>query len=233
MREFAERLKVNRLIHNIVKLPRRTYETIRWRVDPVHRLQMKANRSIRARFASERIEQLEQIPGNTSARECRLLAYLGMQSPEGGCYVEIGALFGKSTAWLVEAAACCSVPRAVVSIDSHLGGTWEGFSQSVEGFSLTDRGLEIRRGLSHDIAQGWTEPISFLWIDGSHHYEDVVNDIDDYVPHVIPGGWIVFDDAASELFPGVVQAIGERMHGRAGIELVGTIKNFALFRRAA
>lgn len=76
----------------------------------------------------------------------------------------------------------------------------------------------------------WNEPIAFLWTDGSHNSRD---DIDDFVPHVVAGGWIVLDDAASQSFPDVTRAISERMHGRTGIERVGMIQNFAVFRCAA
>ena len=227
------KLSLSRLIRNIVRLPRRIFDTIRWRVDPVYRLQLAANRTINRTFDRELIKQLEQIPGNSSPRECRLLAYLSMQSPENGQYVEIGALFGKSTAWLVEAAQSAPGDRSVISIDPHLGGTWDGFSETVKAFSLAERGLDIRRDFSHDVGGDWNEPIAFLWIDGSHDYRDVLNDIEDFVPHVVAGGWIVFDDAASQSYPDVTRAISERMHGRTGIEKVGIIKNFAVFRSAA
>lgn len=36
--------------------------------------------------------------------------------------------------------------------------------------------------------------IAILHIDGNHRYEDVMLDIDNWVPNVMPGGWILLDD---------------------------------------
>ena len=36
--------------------------------------------------------------------------------------------------------------------------------------------------------------IGLLHIDGNHEYDHVVADVRDWVPHVKPGGWIIFDD---------------------------------------
>ncbi len=75
MPRSRNKLSPARLIRNIVRLPRRIFDTIRWRVDPVYRLQLAANRTIDRKFDRDLIKQLEQIPGNSSPRECRLLAY--------------------------------------------------------------------------------------------------------------------------------------------------------------
>jgi hypothetical protein len=81
------------------------------------------------------------------------------------------------------------------------------------------------------VGQGWNRPIAYLWIDGSHQYPDVVQDIDLFVPHVMPGGYIVFDDAHGGNFPGVEQAIRERMKPRADVVHIGTVKHFEVFRK--
>jgi SAM-dependent methyltransferase len=59
----------------------------------------------------------------------------------------------------------------------------------------------------------------------------VRQDIDDFVPHVVPGGWIVFDDAAGGKFPGVERAIAERMTCRDGFRHVATIRHLDVFQR--
>jgi predicted O-methyltransferase YrrM len=167
----------------------------------------------------------------SSARECRLLAYLAAQTPPGGDVVEIGAWMGKSTAWLVEGAQKNPAQPGIVSIDPHLRNTWETFRRTVEEFALEQRGLQVRRAMSHDAAAGWTRPISLLWVDGCHEYDAVRQDIDDFVPHVIAGGWVVFDDAACGVFPGVEQAIAERMLVRRDFKRVATIRHLMVFQR--
>lgn len=156
--------------------------------------------------------------------------------------VEIGAFKGKSTAWLVEAAQLCEPQRTVISIDPHMGddwhpsATWADFQATCRQFSLRERGLEVLRAKSHDVGVDWRRPISMLWIDGSHHYPDVCNDIRDFVPHVVPNAWIVFDDASpghKEGWPGVWQAIQEHMLTRSDVQFMGFLRHLALFRKTA
>src|SRR5206468_3092487 len=48
---------------------------------------------------------------------------------------------------------------------------------------------------SEDASKAWSgQPIRLLFIDGLHSYEGVSFDIRDWVPRVMPGGVIVFDD---------------------------------------
>ncbi|MEZ6047157.1 MAG: class I SAM-dependent methyltransferase [Planctomycetaceae bacterium] len=140
---------------------------------------------------------------------------------------------GKVTAWLVEAAERAKGKAKVISIDPHIFGTWEEYQGTVQKFELENRGLKIHKEFSHDLGQKWEEPISMLLVDGSHEYEDVVADIEDFVPHVLPSGYVVFDDARGEVYPGVARAINERMRNRNEFEEVGMIKNFAVFRKKA
>ncbi len=52
---------------------------------------------------------------------------------------------------------------------------------------------------SHDAARTWDRPIDFLLIDGDHREEAVEQDWNDWTPHVIENGVVVFHDA--RLFP--------------------------------
>lgn len=145
--------------------------------------------------------------------------------------MEIGAYKGKSAAWLIEATETRADHPPVVSIDPHAQyDTWDEFSATVAEFKLEKRGLEICRAQSHEVGVKWDRPISLLWIDGSHEYEDVVNDIEDFVPHVVPGGWVVFDDAASDDF-GIDPALESSMFNREEFKFLGYLKHFAIFQR--
>jgi predicted O-methyltransferase YrrM len=213
---------------------------VRQRLDPVYRWDRKALRDVPRLFGPGRCDELAAIPGTSSAREGMLLAHLARQSPPGGVFVEIGAFKGKTTAWLVEAAEHHASRPTVVSIDPHQGmghwhprSTWEEFQQTVQRFQLQARGLEVLRAKSSDVAPTWRRPISFLWIDGSHEYEDVAGDINGFVPHVLPGGWVVFDDAADAEFPGVPRAIQEQMLPRDDFAYLGLLRHFAIFRRSS
>lgn len=222
---------MNKLARNLIRIPTRAIRSIHRRRSPAYGLQKKADREIQVAIPQARLEQLSRIPGTSSTRECRLLAHLAMVAPGGGCLVEIGAFKGKSTAWIVEGASLRNQITTLVSIDPHQRDTWNTFCDTVLQFQLERRGLEVRRAMSHVVGAQWNRPISMLWIDGSHEYEDVIRDIEDFVPHVIPGGWIVFDDADGEQFPGVARAIAERMALRPGFESFGLLKHFAIYRR--
>jgi predicted O-methyltransferase YrrM len=222
---------MSRWLQNLVRIPSRVRSSLRRRRDPAYRLQLKADREVALRIPAARRRMLETIAGNSSNRENRLLAHLAMQAPRGGCIVEIGALFGKSTAWLVEAAHLRAEPLKVVSIDPHLCGTWNAYCETVSRFRLAERGLEVRREESHAAARAWSRPIALLWIDGSHEYADVLNDIDDFTPHVMLGARIVFDDASGKVYSGVARAIDEKMHANPEFAFLGMIKNFAIFER--
>ena len=50
-------------------------------------------------------------------------------------------------------------------------------------------------------------PLDVLFIDGSHEYKDVLNDLQTWGPQVRPGGLILCHDADSASFPGVRTAI--------------------------
>jgi predicted O-methyltransferase YrrM len=227
---------LQRVRRNLARLPLRTWHTLRRRLQPVYGLERQADRIVPRLIGQERLQELSTIPGTSSSREGRLLAFLALQSPAGGVFVEIGAFKGRSTAWLVEAAQRHAARPVVVSIDPHVGddwhpaATWADFSETVRRFALDRRGLEVHRAKSCDVAATWVRPIALLWIDGSHHYEDVRDDIQGFVPHVCPGGYVVFDDASDPDWPGVWQAIGEQMLPRTDFEYLGLLRHFAVFR---
>lgn len=224
---------MRRILNNLIRLPLRTWRGLwRWS-NPAYRLQMQADRLVPTWFTPEYLRRLQAIPGFTSKRELNLLAYLAAIAPSGGSIVEIGAYKGRSTAWLVEAALRRRDRPRVVSIDPHLRDTCDDYQRVLEEFGLPNRGLTAHRALSSDVGKAWTRPISFLWVDGSHEYEDVLEDIRLFTPHVLGGGWVVFDDAHGGHFPGVEQALKERMFGQPGFDHVGTLKHFEIFRKKA
>ena len=59
------------------------------------------------------------------------------------------------------------------------------------------KNIKVFIGKSHEWALKWKMPIDLLFIDGDHQYESVKQDIEDWLPHVIFGGSIIFDDYSS------------------------------------
>ncbi len=219
---------LQRLARNLVRLPRRTAESIAKRLTPAYRIQRRADRFVHRELDEDRLDALCAVPGNTSYRQCRLLFYLATTSLAEGVICEIGAFKGKSTAWLAEAARRSR--RTLVSIDPHVDDTWDTFQRTVRQFDI-ESVAEIHKACSHELGKDWDRPIAFLWVDGDHRYEGVRQDIIDFTPHVAPGGIVVFDDVNEQDFPGVVQALAETIDRDASFTALGCIKTFGLFQR--
>lgn len=66
-----------------------------------------------------------------------------------------------------------------------------------------DKDYIIVKGLSTDPliiqAAGYLVPIHILYIDGGHDYETVYSDLKHYTPLVVPGGFLIVDDACNEM----------------------------------
>lgn len=143
--------------------------------------------------------QIQAIEGLISEAEAERLYKLARNC--GGTIVEIGSWKGKST-------VCVALGSKgkVLAIDPHQG-TYDDFTglYSSEGTELVFRENIKRAGVddiviplvmkSEEAAKGWTEPISLLWIDGAHDYENVKLDFTLWEPHLIPEGTICFHDA--------------------------------------
>jgi hypothetical protein len=127
--------------------------------------------------------------------------------------VEIGSFKGRSTCCL--AFGCRTSKKRVFAVDSFDGNLWESqyrtffqeFEQNIERCGLSSY-VEPVKGSSTDVAKNWNQPIHFLFIDGSHRYEDVLADFAGFLPHVLPGGIIAFHDVC-ESKPGVWKAWNE------------------------
>ena len=95
----------------------------------------------------------------------------------------------------------CASPRGkVFTIDnySYDGAEKATIEEVQENLKKTrKRNVQIIVETSHNASKNWNSPIDFLFIDGDHSYEAVKQDIEDWLPHVVQGGSIVFDDYES------------------------------------
>ncbi|MBN8626047.1 MAG: class I SAM-dependent methyltransferase [Planctomycetes bacterium] len=223
--------RVGRVLHNLAKFPARTTDSIgRW-FAPQYRLEREALGEVETLLAPERRFQLESIEGMSSRKECVLLFSLALRAPQAGTIVEIGAWKGKSAAWLTEGSTLRNEPLPLVSIDPHGFGSWDAYQAVVREFELEQRGLTVMRTGSAEAGKYWKRPISLLWIDGDHDYEPVLADIDLFTPHVLPGAYVVFDDATTGDCPGVEQAIAERMLTNPTFQHIGPIRHLEVFQK--
>ncbi len=129
--------------------------------------------------------------------------------PVRGDVVELGSWVGLTTCYL---ATACRVHGSgqVHAVDTFEGTkeggttypslkqfgntTLEAFHAQIERAGVDDL-VDTRIGFTSDVAKTYDgQPIRMLLIDADHSYEGVRCDYRDWLPHVAPGGLIVFHD---------------------------------------
>ncbi|MXZ77973.1 MAG: class I SAM-dependent methyltransferase [Acidimicrobiia bacterium] len=135
---------------------------------------------------------------------------LGVDGP----LLEVGSYCGKSSVYLGDAAQAQG--RVLFALDHHRGSEenqpgWEwhepdlvdpdvGLIDTLPHFRRTihQAGLEgsvvALVGDSVAIAQNWSTPLAFLFIDGGHGTEPAHADYENWVPHVAIGGCLAIHD---------------------------------------
>jgi predicted O-methyltransferase YrrM len=155
------------------------------------------------------------VPGWTGLLEGRSLYALAHHGPGHGAIVEIGSAWGRSTICLARGSKSAGRER-VHAVDPDLTLPDPGLRPEA-GWQ---KGLGVAQGTGSRVpwllsnlqrfgVDDWVEPIvstsasastlpiggvRLLFIDGSHTYEAVKGDIDAWLPRVVPGGVVVFDD---------------------------------------
>lgn len=72
----------------------------------------------------------------------------------------------------------------------------EFFWDNLEGYGadLSNRVAALLTGNSQTFGPKWATPIDVLLIDGDHSYAGASTDIQNFSPHVVPGGLLLVDD---------------------------------------
>jgi len=128
--------------------------------------------------------------------------------------IEIGCFLGKSTHFFAKRGC------HVLSIDTFEGAKdlnrckeviprlpnlFEQFKFNMQALGLTDR-VSWFKGTSADAHKIFKHSADLVYIDGSHEYEDVINDINLWMPRATK---IICGDDYSGNHPGVTQAVDE------------------------
>jgi predicted O-methyltransferase YrrM len=128
--------------------------------------------------------------------------------------VEVGSWKGRSTITL-GLAALERGDTEVIAIDPHLGdnGEWDEGTETMEELQANlDRAavqgvVRTIRAFAHDARPQVDDgSVGVCFLDGSHRYEDVAVDIEDWVPTLVDGATIAFNDSSK---PGVHRALRE------------------------
>lgn len=148
-------------------------------------------------------------------------------------FVEIGVAFGRSLAYLAHAANVRVTKRPKIYGVDPLIDDWDGdrptwganhatWARSMGGpYNALVGGMRehcpdlleavnILRCRSTQAARMFDDgSVCFVFVDGSHHYEDVAADLAAWEPKLRPGGIFAGHDH-TESFPGVLRAVRER-----------------------
>ncbi len=162
--------------------------------------------------------------------------------PDGAVILEIGSFKGRSTCCL--AFACVGTQKHVYLIDTFCGNETDFVESELTGQVMAEGFFEEWRsnvetcglsayvtpliGFSRAFYSNWSRPIHFLVIDGSHQYEDILADFDNFFPHVVPGGLVALHDVTPE-WEGPYRVWME--HVRLKLESVGFCSTFAYGRK--
>ncbi len=189
------------------------------------------------------------VPGWTGVLEGRLLFALAHHGPGDGAILEIGSAWGRSTVCLARGSKAASRER-VYAVDSHLmkptPDPWRrpgyrracaarrrpssatprrcpGFSTTY-GVSAVEDWVVPIVSASESVSNGEIQDIRLLFVDGSHTYEAVKGDVERWVPHVVPGGVLVFDDYfGTKSTWGVTEAVDELLSSGKVRPVLGTV----------
>ena len=144
----------------------------------------------------ERLKEVSKgIPGWLADNE-GIFLYNAAKNCTKGEIVEIGSWKGKSTVWLAEGSKAGKKLK-VHAIDPHKGydskPTLKDFTENIESAKVDDIVVPIVK-TSEEAAKSFRKPVEFIFIDGSHEYDDVKKDFELWFPKVMSGGIMAFHD---------------------------------------
>ncbi len=158
--------------------------------------------------------QLNAIKGFLDAREGKHLYKLATDACRMGPCLEVGSYCGKSSVYI--GTGCKKNKGILFSIDHHAGSeeqqpgeeyfdpdlydsqagrvdTFGMFRETIRAAGLEDTVVPVVCK-SEVAARFWSTPLSLIFIDGGHSFNDVYIDYNSWARHVLPGGYFVFHD---------------------------------------
>jgi len=160
------------------------------------------------------LDAVKDIEGLLVPGQEKTLMVIASKLKEGSTVVEIGSFKGKSTACIALGSPPSTKIYAIDTFEGNkkdflegvqfVGGSFfEEFKQYLTKVNVWEK-IRPKIGLSKTIGKKWDKKIDFLFIDGSHLYEDVKADFQTFFPWVKEGGIVAFHDVSSG-FPGVLK----------------------------
>ena len=173
---------------------------------------------------------LTQVDGYLLPHEAVFLYWLARLGPGEGDIVEIGSLRGRSTLCLAAGASLRPETR-VFTVDPHVYGTHEELLENLEHFDALDI-VEPICAPSTTAAESWTAGLRVLFVDGDHREAAVDADLDAWLPHLMPGGFLLLHDSAGpSAFPGPAAVVKRRVTPGSEFDRIDTLGSVTWARR--
>ncbi|MGD1096427.1 MAG: class I SAM-dependent methyltransferase [Bryobacteraceae bacterium] len=167
---------------------------------------------------------IDPIEGWLFEDEAELLmrtAALGLRAGSGSAaLIEVGSYCGRSTCAIAGVVRALKPAAKLYAIDPHQGHvgaqdrevevkkpTIERLEKNLQRAGLEDQVIVIQ---AHSWEVAWNKPVSFLFIDGLHDYDNVARDFRQFEPWLMRGGFAAFHDYGG-YFPGVTTFVDELM----------------------
>jgi MMP 1-O-methyltransferase len=162
--------------------------------------------------------EAQKVAGHLVENEARFLGLLAACVPVKGSIVEIGSFRGRSTVMLAKIAAHYGL-GPIVTIDPHNSSilldhqtetdasSYPSFLNAINAAGISTY-VKAHVAYSTEIAKTFNDPIRLLWIDGDHSYEGAKNDLNGFLPHLVPYGVVAYHDALNA-FPGPIRVFVE------------------------
>jgi len=185
--------------------------------------------------------------------EGRCLYKIALEASQSGPCLEIGSYCGKSTIYI--GTACKTNKGILFSIDHHRGSeeqqpgqpyfdpalfdpeigrmdTFREFRKTIERAGLEDTVVAIVSP-SELAARQWATPVSMVFIDGGHTAEAALADYACWVPHVMPGGYLLIHDIFEDPAEGgqAPREIYHRACSSGQFDPLSMIKTLGVLRR--
>ena len=156
----------------------------------------------------------EKVKGFLAADEGRALYDIALQAAVLGPCLEIGSFCGKSAVYI--GSACREKGVTLFTIDHHRGSEeqqpgqlyfdpdiYDEKSGEINSLPLLRNTLRTA-GLEDTVipmitgsgvaVRNWATPLGMVFIDGGHSYESALSDYQNWSPHLVNGGFLVFHD---------------------------------------
>ena len=169
------------------------------------------------------LEKAKNIEGWLTPNEMKLLYDFVTKSNTNGALVEIGSWAGKSMTIIVTACKEVGNNSEIFSIDPYLTSkdednhTYQKFVTNMKELGYWNNINQIKEK-SQECGLKWNKPISFIFIDGFHSYDDVKLDFELYFKHILNGGYCILHDVTTWYGPTKLSA--EILENRRDIEYI-------------